>query len=137
AGMTDDTLGWILLSVVSGLANSGTFNFGTVLSSVGSAVLVLGVAFTVGRTVINPVLRWVDDYIGGATASLSALLILSLGAAALTHNLGLEAALGAFVIGILAGQSRRFSREAGHTLEIVTAGFLAPIFFAAAGLKVN
>ena len=137
AGMTDDTLGWILLSVVSGLANSGTFNFGTVLSSVGSAVLFLGVAFTVGRTVINQVLRWVDDYIGGATASLSALLILSLGAAALTHNLGLEAALGAFVIGILAGQSRRFSREAGHTLEIVTAGFLAPIFFAAAGLKVN
>lgn len=137
AGMTDDTLGWILLSVVSGLAQSGTFNFATVLSSVGSAVLFLGVAFTVGRTVMNQVLRWVDDYIGGATASLSALLILSLGAAALTHNLGLEAALGAFVLGILAGQSRRFSREAGHTLEIVTAGFLAPIFFAAAGLKVN
>ena len=137
AGMTDDTIGWILLSVVSGLAQSGTFNFGTVLTSVGSAVLFLGVAFTVGRTVIDQVLRWVDDYIGGATASLSALLILSLGAAALTHNLGLEAALGAFVLGILAGQSRRFSREAGHTLEIVTAGFLAPIFFAAAGLKVN
>ena len=35
AGMTDDTIGWILLSVVSGLASSGTFNFGTVLSSVG------------------------------------------------------------------------------------------------------
>jgi len=41
AGMTDDTIGWILLSVVSGLATSGTFNFATVLSSVGSAVLFL------------------------------------------------------------------------------------------------
>lgn len=40
-------------------------------------------------------------------------------------------------MGILAGESRRFSLEAGHTLEMVTAGFLAPIFFAAAGLKVN
>jgi Kef-type K+ transport system membrane component KefB/nucleotide-binding universal stress UspA family protein len=137
AGMTDDTIGWILLSVVSGLATSGTFNFATVLSSVGSAVLFLGVAFTVGRPVMAQVLRWVDDYIGGATASLSAVLILALSAAALTHKLGLEAALGAFVLGILAGQSRRFSREAGHTLEIVTAGFLAPIFFATAGLKVN
>jgi len=37
AGMTDDTIGWILLSVVSG--SSGTFNFATVLSSVRSAVL--------------------------------------------------------------------------------------------------
>ncbi len=137
AGMTDDTIGWILLSVVSGLASSGTVNFGTVLSSVGSAVIFLGVAFTVGRSVMARVLRWVDDYIGGPTASLSALLILALVAAALTDWLGLEAALGAFVIGILAGQSPRFSREAGHTLELVTAGFLAPIFFASAGLKVD
>jgi len=86
AGMTDDTIGWILLSVVSGLATSGTFNFATVLSSVGSAVHILGVAFTVGRTVMAQVLRWVDDYIGGATG-LSTVLALS--AAALTH-LGLK-----------------------------------------------
>ena len=137
AGMTDDTIGWILLSVVSGLASSGKFDFVTVLRSVGAAVIFLGLAFTIGRTVVDQILRWVDDWIGGATASLSVVLILALSAAALTHELGLEAALGAFVFGILAGQSRRFSREAGHTLEIITAGFLAPIFFAAAGLKVD
>lgn len=137
AGMTDDTIGWILLSVVSGLASSGQFDFSTVLKSVGAAVLFLAIAFTVGRTVVDQILRWVDDWIGGATASLSVVLILSLFAAALTHKLGLEAALGAFVFGILAGESRRFSREAGHTLEVITAGFLAPIFFATAGLKVD
>ena len=137
AGMTDDTIGWILLSVVSGLASSGQFDFTTVLKSVGAAVLFLALAFTIGRTVVDQVLRWVDDYIGGVTASLSIVLILALSAAALTHELGLEAALGAFVFGILAGESRRFSREAGHTLEVITAGFLAPIFFAAAGLKVD
>lgn len=137
AGMTDDTIGWILLSVVSGLASSGKFDFGTVLHAVGGAVLFLAVAFTIGRTVVDRVLRWVDDYIGGATASLSIVLILSLLGAALTHKLGIEAALGAFVLGILAGESRRFNHDAGHTLEVVTAGFLAPIFFAAAGLKVD
>jgi Kef-type K+ transport system membrane component KefB/nucleotide-binding universal stress UspA family protein len=137
AGMTDDTIGWILLSVVSGLASSGKFDLITAFKSVLGAVLFLAIAFTIGRTVVNLILRWVDDHIGGATASLSIVLILALAAAALTHSLGIEAALGAFVFGILAGQSRRFSREAGHTLEVVTAGFLAPIFFAAAGLKVN
>jgi nucleotide-binding universal stress UspA family protein len=137
AGMTDDTIGWILLSVVSGLASSGSFNIGSVISSVSGAVLFLALSFTLGRTVVDQLLRWVDDHIGGATASLSTILILALAAAALTHALGIEAALGAFVFGILAGQSRRFSREAGHTLEVITAGFLAPIFFAAAGLKVN
>ncbi|MDF5709314.1 MAG: cation:proton antiporter [Nostoc sp. S4] len=137
AGMTDDTIGWILLSVVSGLASSGKFDFGTIFHSVSAAILFLGIAFTIGRTIIDQILRWVDDYVGGIAASMSVVLILSLSAAALTHALGLEAALGAFVLGILAGQSRRFSNEAGHMLEIFTASFLAPIFFAGAGLKVN
>jgi Kef-type K+ transport system membrane component KefB/nucleotide-binding universal stress UspA family protein len=137
AGMTDDTIGWILLSVVSGLAISGSFDGITVLKSVLSAVLFLAIAFTIGQTAVDRLLRWVDDSIGGSTASLSIVLILALGAATLTHALGIEAALGAFVFGILAGQSRRFSQEAGHTLEMITAGFLAPIFFASAGLRVD
>jgi Kef-type K+ transport system membrane component KefB/nucleotide-binding universal stress UspA family protein len=137
AGMTDDTIGWILLSVVSGLASSGKFDFGTVFRSVSAAILFLAIAFTIGRTIVDQILRWIDDKVGGVTASLSVLLVLSFLAAAFTQYLGLEAALGAFVVGILAGQSRRFSREAGHVLEVFTAGFLAPIFFASAGLKVN
>ncbi|MEH2059294.1 MAG: cation:proton antiporter [Nostoc sp.] len=137
AGMTDDTIGWILLSVVSGLASSGKFDFGTIFHSVSAAILFLAIAFTIGRTIVDQILRWVDDYVGGISASISVVLILSLSAAALTHALGLEAALGAFVLGILAGQSRRFSNEAGHLLEVFTAAFLAPIFFASAGLKVN
>lgn len=137
AGMTDDTIGWILLSVVAGLAQSGQFDFKSVIASLGSAILFLVLAFTIGRVVTDWILRWVDENIGGVTASLSTALVLSLLAASLTHQLGLEAALGAFVFGILVGESRRFSREAGHTLEIITAGFLAPIFFASAGLKVD
>ncbi|XGV98510.1 MAG: cation:proton antiporter [Leptolyngbya sp. BL-A-14] len=137
AGMTDDTIGWILLSVVAGLASSGHFDLLTAFKSVLGAVLFLAIAFTIGRTVVDQILRWVDDHIHGATASLSIVLVLAFAAAALTHAMGIEAALGAFVFGILAGQSRRFNQDAGHTLEMVTAGFLAPIFFAAAGLKVN
>lgn len=137
AGMTDDTLGWILLSVVAGLASSERFDLRAVAQSIGGAVVFLGFALTVGRSLMSRVLRWVDNYIGGATASISALLVLAFGAAALTHFLGIEAALGAFVTGILAGRSPRFSREARVTLEQITAGFLAPIFFATAGLKVN
>ncbi|MGB8699463.1 MAG: cation:proton antiporter, partial [Thermosynechococcaceae cyanobacterium] len=137
AGMTDDTIGWILLSIVAGLASSGTVDFKTILESVMGAVLFLAFAFTIGRSLMIQILRWVDDQVGGATASLSAVLVIGLAASALTHRLGIEAALGAFVTGILAGQAPRFSREAGRTLELITVSFLAPIFFAGAGLKVN
>jgi len=128
AGMTDDTIGWILLSVVAGLASSNHFDILTAFKSVLGAVLFLTIAFTIGRTVVDQILRWVDEHIGGATANLSIILVLAFFAAALTHAMGIEAALGAFVFGILAGQSRRFSQEAGHTLKLMTAGFLAPIF---------
>ncbi|HEY9648253.1 MAG TPA: cation:proton antiporter [Chroococcidiopsis sp.] len=137
AGMTDDTIGWILLSVVSGLVTSGSFNALNLVQSVLSALLFIGAALTIGRPLVDRIFWWVDENIGGATASLSTLIILALGAASLTHALGVEAVLGAFAVGILAAQSRRFHREAGHTLEMITAGFLAPIFFASAGLKVN
>ncbi len=137
AGMTDDTLGWILLSVVAGLASSGTINFGSIATSIGGALLFLSGAYFLGRPALAWLLRWVDDRVGGVAASLSTVLVVALFASALTHQLGIEAALGAFVTGILAGQAPRFNREAGHALEVITASFLAPIFFAAAGLKVN
>jgi Kef-type K+ transport system membrane component KefB/nucleotide-binding universal stress UspA family protein len=137
AGMTDDTIGWILLSVVAGLASSGKLDLTAALSSIGGAVIFLGVSFTIGRTLVAQLLRLVDDWIGGVPAQLTIVLVVALATAALTHQLGIEAALGAFVTGILVGQAPRFSREAGHTLEVFTAAFLAPIFFAVAGLKVN
>lgn len=137
AGMTDDTIGWILLSVVAGLATSGSVGVEKLLASVLAAILFLAFAFTIGRVVVSAILRWVDNTVGGAAINLSTILVLALAASALTHALGLEAVLGAFVVGILVGQAPRFNRQAGHTLELITTSFLAPIFFAAAGLKVN
>jgi len=41
------------------------------------AVLFLAIAFTIGRTVVDQILRWVDEHIGGATANLSIILVLA------------------------------------------------------------
>jgi Kef-type K+ transport system membrane component KefB/nucleotide-binding universal stress UspA family protein len=137
AGMTDDTIGWILLSVVASLATRGEVDPWTVTRSVVVAVLLVGLGLTVGRRAIGWIVGLVDRHVGGGDAQLSLLIVLAFGAAAFTHEMGVEAVLGAFVIGILFGQAPRFRRDVGHVLESVTAGFVAPIFFAAAGLKVN
>lgn len=136
AGMTDDTVGWVLLSVVAALA-SGTFSARGPLLAMSGAVMFVVVSLTVGRPLVARLFLWVDDTFGGHTVSFTTLLVAALLAAALTSAMGIEPVLGAFVVGILAGQSPRFSREAGHALELATAGFFAPVFFGAAGLKVN
>ena len=137
SAMTDDTIGWILLSVVAGLATAGTVDLLSAAQSIGAALLFLALAFTIGTPVVARLIAGVDKLFGGPGAQMSAVLVLALATAALTHQMGIEAVLGAFAVGILVGQAPRFRKEVAHTLELVTASFLAPIFFASAGVKVN
>lgn len=137
AGMIDDTIGWILLSVVAGLARSGVVEVGSVARSLLSVVAVVGLAFTLGRRFVERVFRFVDNRVGGDLANISLLMVLALLAASLTHALGIEAVLGAFLVGILVGRVKRFGRQARHVFETVALGVFAPIFFAASGLRVD
>lgn len=137
SAMTDDTIGWILLAVVAGLAKTGAVDVAAALKSVGGAVVFLLFAFTLGSPLVARVMASVDKRFGGAGSQMSLVLALAFATAALTHEMGIEAVLGAFTIGILAGQAPRFRHEVGHTLELITASFLAPIFFASAGVKVD
>ncbi len=137
SAMTDDTCGWIMLSVVAGLATAGVIEPLSIAQAIGGALVFLGVMLTVGVPVFSRIISGVDKRIGGANAQMSLILALGFGAAALTHQMGIEAILGVFAVGILVGQAPRFRREVAHTLEMTTASFLAPIFFAAAGVKVD
>jgi Kef-type K+ transport system membrane component KefB/nucleotide-binding universal stress UspA family protein len=137
AGMINDTLGWILLAVVAGLARSGVLDFGVVAETVVALLAVLGLAFTVGQRAAARLVRFVDTAVGGEAAKLSVLMALAFGVGAVTHALGLEAVLGAFLVGVLFSRIKRFDRATEHTFEVVTLGVFAPIFFGIAGLRVD
>ena len=137
AGMIDDTIGWILLSLVAALARGGDVTFATVGGSLLSVIAFLGVSFTLGRKVVQFVIRRVDNATPGDAGMLTALIALALLFATVTQALGLEAVLGAFVVGILVGQVKRFDHHLRHLFEVVAIGVFAPIFFAASGLRVD
>ena len=137
AGMIDDTIGWILLSIVAGLASSGSVNPLAAGRSVVSVVLVLLVAYTVGRKLVGALLRTLDNHVGGDTVMITALMALALSFGVVTHALRLEPVLGAFVAGILVGQVNRFDHRLRHVFEQVALGVFAPVFFASSGLKVD
>ncbi|AKF04223.1 cation:proton antiporter [Sandaracinus amylolyticus] len=137
AGMADDTLGWILLSVVAGLASRGELDLLHAGGAALTAIVTIGLGLTLGRRVFDAYLRGVDRAFGGAPAQLSAILVAAFLAAAGTHAAGIEAVLGTFIVGILAGQSRRLREDVTASIEMITTGFVAPIFFASAGLRVD
>jgi Kef-type K+ transport system membrane component KefB/nucleotide-binding universal stress UspA family protein len=139
SGMLNDTIGWILLALVASLARAGSDQ---ALSTAGETILwlviFLGVSFTLGRRLAEWSMRWVDTNFGSDDlAKTTAVMILALGVGTITQYLGLEAVLGAFVVGVLVGQVRRFDQAARHTFEVITIGIFAPIFFATAGLRVD
>lgn len=137
AGMTDDTIGWMLLSIVAGLATGEAVNAGTVFSAIGSVVAFLILSFTLGRWLVRRSLDYVQDELLSRDRILTLVVALTFVWGAISHSLNIEAVLGAFFMGIIFGQMPRLPVDVVHKLESVTLGIFAPIFFAVAGLKVN
>ncbi|MFW5951945.1 MAG: cation:proton antiporter, partial [Gemmatimonadota bacterium] len=137
AGMSDDTIGWILLGVVAGLARTGEVNALEVGRTVGSVLLFLVLAFTAGRWFVRRSLNYVQDEVRSEFRLLSLVVVVTFAGGAITQALDLEPVLGAFVVGILFGQMHRLPESVHRALEGVALGIFAPIFFAVAGLKVD
>lgn len=137
AGMSDDTTGWILLSIVAGLASGEAVTAGTVLEIVGSVVAFMLLSFTLGRWLVRKLLIYVQDEIESTDRLLTLVVVMTFIWGAITQALNLEAVLGAFVMGILFGMMPRLPENVVHKLESIALAIFAPIFFAVAGLKVN
>ncbi|MEC3956867.1 cation:proton antiporter [Nocardia sp. CDC153] len=135
AAMLDDIVAWFLLSLVSALATAGTLGVGTVLPPIGYLCGVALFAVTVGRVAVRRVLHRAEASADPAATSGTVVVLLVAGAAA-TQAMGLEAILGAFVIGMVIGSSD-LRPAALAPLNSVVMSVLAPLYFATAGLRMD
>jgi Kef-type K+ transport system membrane component KefB/nucleotide-binding universal stress UspA family protein len=137
AGMSDDTIGWILLSVVAGLAAGEKVSPENIFGSIGVVVAFLAFSFTLGRWLVKKTFDIVQDKAVSTDRLLSLVVVMAFLWASITQALHLEAVLGAFVMGILFSRIPRLPNDVHHKLESIALSIFAPIFFATAGLKVN
>ena len=137
AAMLDDVAGWILLGVVAGLAQSGSVHVDRLLITLVGLGTFLGLAFTLGQRGVDALLRRAREQRAGPAGAFTVTVLVALAAGCITQAMGLEAVLGAFVAGTVLGRSK-FQEEATFVvLERVSTSLLTPIFFAAAGLRVD
>lgn len=137
AGVTDDTIGWVLLSVITGIATKGGVSVGSVLGSVVSTALFIAACSLVGVRLVQGLLRWVDDHCRIEHAMVTAVVLVTLICASVTEWIGIHAVFGAFAAGIMISQSPRVRRDTVEKLEGLLLGVFAPLFFTYAGLKVD
>lgn len=137
AGMSDDTSGWILLSIVAALATGQGMGGAQVLGAVAKVAFFLLISFTLGRWVVKRAVEFTQDEIKSRDRLVTLVVVFAFAFGAFSQALGLEAVLGAFVCGIILSTMRRIPAEVPHLLESVALGIFAPIFFGVAGLKVD
>lgn len=137
AAMSDDTIGWILLSVVTGLATGKAVTVTSIATSLLSVLGLFVLSLTAGRWLIRKLLDFVSDRVRGTDVVLSVVILLMFLWGALTHAMHFEVVLGAFIVGIILGEMRRIPHDVIHQVESFGLSVFAPIFFAVAGLKVN
>jgi Kef-type K+ transport system membrane component KefB len=135
SAICDDTVGWIVLAVVAGLAG-GALELGPVLRIVLLTAAFIGGAATVGRLLVDRSIR-ASRRLRVPYGELSTMLMLVFAFAALTQWIGVHLVLGAFVAAILIGREPDVDPEAVAAVRHLGMGFFVPFFFAYTGLRVD
>ncbi|MBV9498638.1 MAG: cation:proton antiporter [Acidobacteriaceae bacterium] len=137
AGILDDTIGWIMLAVVAGLATHGAIDLRSLGSIVIAIVAFMSFCYFIGGKLVVRIMRWVDDRVLAEHAGMSAMVGIAMVCAIVTQAIGIHAVFGAFIAGVMIGRSARLRKSDRTELEVVTVGVFAPVFFAYSGLKVD
>ena len=137
AGMANDVVGWVMLAVFAGFAAGGGVSVPGTLKTVLGLAAFLGVTMTLGQRVVDYCLREVRRTGTGIPGAVSVVVFTMLVCGVITQALGIEAVLGAFVAGVILHRSRFQQDEVIHHIESLTYTFLAPVFFATAGIRVD
>ena len=137
AGVIDDTIGWLVLSVIAGIAASGTFSVGGLAITLGGLAVFLVVTRWVTFPLFRRLVSYVNEHVKLAGSDITLILVFTFLSAAATEAIGVHAVFGAFVAGLVVRQVPRVRATATHALEAFVLSALSPIFFAFVGLKVN
>ena len=130
----EDVAAVILLTVLSGVATTGTVEAG----AVGSLVLKLGIfgfaALGIGAIVAPGTIRFISRYKSDEIMLLAS-LAMCFGLALIAQELGVSPAAGAFLVGAVLGDTR----ESERLVRLVSPvkDFFAELFFISIGMLVN
>jgi len=137
AAILDDTLAWIIIAVISSIAMNGMVSIAGIGTSLVGVAVFLAFSLTIGRRLVAALILLVNDHMKIEVPVLTAILVVMFVTALMTDLIGVHTALGAFVAGLLVGQSPILRRNIEHELRGFIFAFFSPVFFAVAGLGMD
>ena len=137
SAILEDACGWIIIAVSFGLASSGTIDVRSVSFAVLGTLVFLATSLTVGRRIVFRLIRWTNDNFASEYAVITCILLIMMAMALITYAIGVQTVLGAFVAGVLIGQSPILTRHIDQQLRGLIAALFMPVFFGLSGLSAD
>jgi Kef-type K+ transport system membrane component KefB/nucleotide-binding universal stress UspA family protein len=141
----EDTVGWVIIAIIFGITGAGAatgsgqhgVNLLGLAKTVGGVALFLGFCFTAGRWLVFTAIRWVNDNFRSDFPVITTILVIMGSFALLTQLLGVRTVLGAFMAGVLIGESPILTDHIQGQLRGMITAFFMPIFFGMSGLSAD
>jgi len=137
SAIIDDSIGWVIISIIFSLAEHGAVDITSLARSVLGTAAFLGISFTLGPRIVFFLIRWTNDNFVSELPVISVILLIMGGMALITHFIGVHTVLGAFVAGVLIGESPILTKHIDEQLRGLITALFAPVFFGAAGLNTD
>jgi Kef-type K+ transport system membrane component KefB/nucleotide-binding universal stress UspA family protein len=137
SAIIDDTVCWIIMAVTFGITLHGAVDLASLSQSIVGTALFLFASLTVGRRLVSNVIRWANDNLVSEFPVITTILVVTGIMALATYAIGVHTILGAFVAGILIGQSPILTRHIEEQLRGLISALFMPVFFGLAGLHTD
>jgi Kef-type K+ transport system membrane component KefB/nucleotide-binding universal stress UspA family protein len=141
----EDTVGWVIIAVIFGLAGAGAgaggsggaFDWMDVARTLAGVILFMAFCFTAGRWLVSTAIRWANDSFRSEFPVITMILAIMSLLALVTHLLGVRDVLGAFMAGVLIGESPILTAHIQQQLRGLIVAFFMPVFFGLSGLSAD
>lgn len=137
SAICEDSIGWVIIAIIFSLAEGGAVDVLSVTKSVVGTAAFLIASLTVGRRIVFFLIRWANDNFESDFPVITTILVIMGAMALTTHFIGVHTVLGAFVAGVLIGESPILSKHIDEQLRGLILAFFMPVFFGIAGLSAD
>lgn len=137
SAIIEDTIGWVVIAITFGIATNGQLEIVPLVTTIASVAAFILFSFTIGRRIVFALIRWTNDIAESEYAVISMILAIMGVMALITDMIGVHTVLGAFVAGILIGESPILTDHIEGELRGVITALFMPVFFGMAGLSAD
>jgi Kef-type K+ transport system membrane component KefB/nucleotide-binding universal stress UspA family protein len=137
SAIMEDTIGWVIIAITFGIASHGSLGLWSLARSIAGIAAFLAFSFTLGRRIVFHLIRWANDNFHSEFPVITMILIVMGVMAETTQLLGVHTVLGAFVAGILIGESPILTQHIEDQLRGLITALFMPVFFGLAGLSAD